>query len=91
MNKKCKNCGADFHYCSSCDLDVYMSSDYCSKICYITKADKKIFYLAKKIERLIEYFDEEMTDEFWEILERFNSDTNINILLLERALSVKYY
>ena len=32
---KCKTCGKNHHYCSSCDYDKYMSEDYCDYNCFI--------------------------------------------------------
>ena len=32
---KCKTCGTIQHYCSSCDIDYYLSEGYCNRECFI--------------------------------------------------------
>jgi len=31
---KCRTCKKEFHYCISCDYDMYYSTGYCSQKCY---------------------------------------------------------
>lgn len=31
---KCRVCGDKFHYCSSCDPDMFYENEYCSQKCF---------------------------------------------------------
>ena len=59
----CKTCGHKFHYCSSCDYDVYMSEGCCSEECF-NKSDEYISW-KKKVEGFWSSLNENQKVELW--------------------------
>jgi hypothetical protein len=40
----CKGCGREYHYCSSCDYNEWLSAGYCNAACYLTSGTGKTVY-----------------------------------------------
>lgn len=47
---KCKHCGREFHYCSSCDPDLSMSEGCCCDACL------NVFYDLERFDEMFENF-----------------------------------
>lgn len=62
---KCKICGIDYHHCTSCDYDMYLSDGYCSHNCYINSDEWKLY--SKKIERFYESLNKDQQIELWSL------------------------
>ncbi len=60
---KCKTCGREQHYCTSCSSDNYMNSSYCTLGCFENGEEYKVF--KKKLETLWESLTGLQRNDLW--------------------------
>jgi len=62
---KCKTCGREFHYCSSCDYDRYLFEGYCDKTCYEGSDEWKLFSV--KVQKFYDSLSKYQQLELWSL------------------------
>lgn len=62
---KCKICNKEYHHCTSCDYDMYLSSGYCSESCYRKSDEWNSFY--KKIQTFYDSLHYEQKLLLWNL------------------------
>ena len=60
---KCKTCGKECHYCTSCESDIWLYEGYCNQDCYMNSKEFK--ETNKKFQLFKSLISEEAMNHFW--------------------------